>query len=99
MAVMLADDYGAVLLVLANAAVPEGAVRAMSAPLKAVVHFAGGLLLQPAALGAFFTRRTDGFALLHLDLKSFDAKLAFFLRRRLRGADELATFGLRLSQF
>src|SRR6185369_12885665 len=71
---------------------------AVGAPLKTVAHFAAALFLQPTALGVFFARRTDPFALLHVELKVFHAKSAFFLGRGLSRANQLTTFALSLGQ-
>jgi hypothetical protein len=57
---MLADDERPVSLVLPQTAITQGTVMTLGAEFKAVGHFTGSRIFQPAALGIELSGRTFG---------------------------------------
>src|ERR1039457_1546687 len=96
--VMFSHQDRAVSLVFAQALSAQGALMTLSTELDAVVDFASGLLDQATALGAEFTSRASGLAVLQVDLKIGHPKAILLLRAGESRANEFPAFGLRLHQ-
>src|ERR1017187_7838896 len=78
--VMLPHQHRAMSLTWGNALSAQRAIVTLGAEFKAVVDFTRGFLDQPTALGAGFSGRAKGGALLHRNAKIRRRESAFLRR-------------------
>src|SRR6516225_497258 len=71
---------------------------AVSAPFKAIVHFASTFLFQAAALGAGLSGWAKGPALLDVNFEIGRVEPTILLRRRLSRANQLPPLSLHFDQ-
>src|SRR5712691_1061779 len=98
-AVMFPYHNASMLLLQSDTLRAQRALRTMAAPLESKGDFARFALLQAAALSVLFARRTDRFALLHVDLELLGREAALIVLGRFgRRSDQFASLGRRRRQ-
>src|SRR5438876_2118402 len=98
--VVFAHHNAPMLLLRPDSALPQRTIRAMRTPFKSIGYFAGGLFFQTAALSVFLARRTNGLALLHVNVEVFGGiATAVVIWGRSGRADQASPLCLHLRQF
>src|SRR5208337_3278985 len=96
--VMLPHQHRAMSLTWGDAVSAQQAIVTLGAEFKTVVGFTRGLLDQATALGAGFSGRAKGGALLHCNAKIRRRESALLRRAGQSRADDLPALGLGLGQ-